>query len=1715
MVREGDCQAKDSVHLMQTVNHYHVLYNLLEHKSLKPEMYINSPNLLATFVRGLEHTIIHLENQSNTKLLSDNIAQLKAIQLLFANVSIPPHMKDIQLNKVYSPVLKVSTYSETKPQLPSVHLIQFVMQLYAYIFFQTKSAKIKVDISKLIKRFNQFLNDKKNHVDAMFQVDGLAIKLHILVSLPKNTRHHFTSFFKAFLSGNYIEDIKRLLEPVIIEEETTDFLKGLLTIEFVSPSKPVEEETDATENINLTASSVDEVLERKTFQVNVFEYSKSKADMLLMPNVSYGVFDHQLTRIESKLLADIEQQVSVSVICYLALVLSKTENNVKQLIVSSVDSINTDILVSDTGVYWCRYDVHMPAHAALDNVQKHPSTYNSYTGCVKLRLSDVLIPLLQTNQPLKLSSLIQYSDDDMDVYRHTLTNECHLHQTLTFKKLRFAYFSRLAHKTDPAFASLVFANTAFAKPTTLYYLSASHCDIARAFNQVTSSLTHSDISCDLTSFCGVPKSYEPQWVKMVFHNMLSKLQAFTRIQSPTPTQLITHHNQFVAHILLALHLVAGIRESRDVVVDHITMDLKAQLLYVSDKNVEAVHVSRIIPIPTSLVRQIEFYYRHLRWMTKQLTTDKPDVASRLFALSTHQHINHAIFSFIINDQVVSPSTQRVFEFAEIPDDIHRNFLRHYLASNCPSDIAHYRQYLLGHIVSGAHIHSAYNIRPINKLEELRQGLEALLQQSNFTVFDVSYCRGKLKVFAPYPSKLWVPKKWLERIEIRAKAFKVLRAHMDYGYLRRLCEPDILSKAFYAVQEDIDAYFAQLSDKRLHKAVNGMLDKWQRYFMKVTNQTYRTRFSNTQKQLVRNAPMQVFHAHNANAYKELYQDFRKEVTLDLEVDFLLSIACYQPYLFSIFVSSEVQVWSIESLNGVVVLSNKTHSGIVVNSFSVLLLLKKTSTHSVELVNDTSQINSYFSQFKQYCSTHGIEMHKMNVISTFAQSMLEHDIYMHSAFTHYDMTEKQGSSNLNLIDKRRLLANIYPEYDSFKSLQCVPEHHNLERPISSLQQDKQLIAAIIHAFSQNNVTTVNNRALLFSTLNKVLTIDISHEKDFQAYADTLHPITRYLLIFTLGECNRQKNNGERLAKSTIASYLRIYKQLFAFVKTQDMGQWDVDQVEDMYAAIIEQYTRYNKDSVSPDLYRFHRSVFVDTHIEHLDWVYISQDITLPHERLNNSTLISGTEYHRARQYLRGNTAFSEQERVIHEGILILSTKAGLRRAETSHLEVSSIDLKFWTIFIHSNGYFKTKSKNSNRQYHLSWLLNDDEKARLQDMFSICAPKVVQKKGRSFLFLTNQASGQRIALNRVFSNITTALRFATGLPHVRIHDCRRTFINMQYLLFSDAYSQPAIEQLLQLWFGSHDLDTLKLKGYQALTGRTVIGHDEKIACGIAMSAGHHLETERESYLLCADLMAFSHIECYLTQHIGWSTWMQVAGLSNKQNKLPIHKIVTRVMNKRGKAFNKASRAPKEAIFVKRSAANILFDELYSLHQKICMLMQSNSSQASGNLPHHITNLTLPHNHEVDTIYRVISHLGLSKLSLQKYGNYAFPYHPLATRSIASFFYHEDFMTLLNKSILVKTIYSVDELFFSTRFNNKQQVLTQPKFEERWRNWLDKLDIHYTVQQMEEKHNSIHMTLSVFTIVNRYPKQDLMIIYLVALYWINFEVKKNAHTSATPLSD
>ena len=162
-----------------------------------------------------------------------------------------------------------------------------------------------------------------------------------------------------------------------------------------------------------------------------------------------------------------------------------------------------------------------------------------------------------------------------------------------------------------------------------------------------------------------------------------------------------------------------------------------------------------------------------------------------------------------------------------------------------------------------------------------------------------------------------------------------------------------------------------------------------------------------------------------------------------------------------------------------------------------------------------------------------------------------------------------------------------------------------------------------------------------------------------------------------------------------------------------------------------------------------------------------------------------------------------------------------------------------------------------------------------------------------------------------------------------------------------------------------------------------------------------------------------------------------------------------------------------------------------------ESESAQTQG-----ISNSAVINNEDTDRIYRVVSQLGFSKLSLQKYGNYSFPCHAIAVKSIASFFYHDDFMTLLHKSIAAKTHKISHKFLFSTRVNNKQQICIQPMFEKQLKKWLDELGIRYTVNKIEQIHNKIHIEFYAFSIVNQYPKQDLMVNYLVALYLIYLEV-------------
>ena len=774
---------------MPQLNHYHVLFNLLDHGSFKPDTYLDSPQLLATFLRGLDYTVEYLEKNSgsehdstfNEEKYVTNIAVLKQLRAVFVDILIPQHMTEPQLNQSGSYVLKLCAHSETKLNSSAVHILRFIIQIYAFRYFQRQKHNIKVDISTLINQFNKFSKDEETVTKAMFVFDSFELKINNLVTLTLNTKSHFTTFFKEFLYGEHQDVIRNLLIPVEILEEGSDVLKTLLSLKPQSQNEGYVSPIGVDESINAIDIATDnaKVHKRSVSPVNLYEYSKSKQEMLLMPNLSYGIFDYELRSIEAQLLNDLKQGVTIAVIVYLALVLSKKQKEIQNLIVSDVDSDHTDIYVSANGVYWCRHDVKMPHQSSVGLENLSATVLNPYEKKVNLRLSDTLLSLLQVNQSSKLSSLIKYTKQEMDDYLVKVRKLCNLRRPLSFKSLRFAYFSRLAYQIDPSFSAFIFASTSFTKPTSHYYLSCTHERVQTAFYDVTSALTQPEPNSNSEIFAGVPKTFNSEWVKCVFTSLYHQLEDFCGYQEATTEQLILHHNKFVAYILLAFHLACGLREAKHIVIDDITLDLEMGLLYVSDKNVDAIHVSRIIPVPKLLIKQIDFFQRHLVWMAKKLSQTHYEIASVLFALAKKQRLNYAKFSFIINAKLFMPCSQLVFEFSDIQKGIPRNAFRHYLASNLPLSIESYRQYILGHIVSGAHIYSTYNLVPISGIDELKNELENLLVSSGYRCFEVVFNKGKLPRFESYLLKTWVPEKWIQRIEIRSKAFKVLRDNFDF------------------------------------------------------------------------------------------------------------------------------------------------------------------------------------------------------------------------------------------------------------------------------------------------------------------------------------------------------------------------------------------------------------------------------------------------------------------------------------------------------------------------------------------------------------------------------------------------------------------------------------------------------------------------------------------------------------------------------------------------------------------------------------------------------------------------------------------------------------------------------------------------------------------------------------------------------------------------
>lgn len=1659
------------------VNQYHIIHNLLLIDGLDVEAYIEDSHIHAVFARGAKHTAKYIA--LNTHEYPQELRSLmNQIDRVMGQTTISNHQPNTELNKSDSLVLNLATYSSSDELTPKQHILQFLILMYIFCRVQRSVISVNTNAKSLVDSFNK--NLRNGNLLDIFEIGVARIKVKEgLAKISKGTANDFTLFCASFFKGKYDDTIKELFELVTLSGKQSKHVKGLLYPEEQNQQPNVPEYEK----------------QNKTKPVNLKEYSKSTAEVLLLPGVTYSIFPEDITKIATCLIDDVASGSPEAIYCYLALVLAKKHNELDDFVVSDVLSAHTDLLIKKDAIFWCRRDAYLPqSHKPQTPLAEH---YHEHNNLILLRLHSALQTFFASiTSPTYLSEYLNVSDKQINDYLLRLKERVGIPYGLSFKVLRFANFAKLAHETDPAFASLVFSNTSFANASTLYYLYASHRVIANAFYRTVEVDCKADAEAHAdNTYAGSQVCIKRSYLSSVVEDTFLQLNRFSNYRYETDVEkLVHHHNLFVAYILFAFSLLTALRESKHVVFDSVSMDLKRQIVYVSDKNVHGLYASRILPIPDELILQVKHFISHLRWMAKRLVDTSPDIAAAMYGLSKQHSVNYAMFSFIDNGNLIAPSSDFVFKYLTIPDYLPRNVLRHFMCSHLPLEVSYLRQYMLGHVVSGNSPVAGFTMTPLPTMRELKHAFAQVLDDLQFKTFEVPACKGKMHAFSELPEKLWVPKNWVERIELRATAFKALKQHINFAYLRSLTAPEEITVEFNNIRETLDKTFkGQYGLGKLHKAAYGILSRWEKFFLKVSNKTYRSRFLQKEGLLVNVNPLQLFEAKNTNNIKQAYLNYRRHHRLSCQFDILLSVACFQPYSIDYLYKNPFLKLHIESINGMLVIHKDDEAAMPINSFTGLLLVNESINQVIEFELDFLALQREFQDFLVYLREEGAQTQSFSGFNNFARYMLDKDIFLYSALVRYDFSNDKPSISLNQTDKRRIFANYYPDFVPKNTAFAELTNRNLTNATVSLAEQKKLIKQVMQAFFHNTVTTKNNTALLFETLRSETSLDITVFDDLEALALTFFPVTRYLLLFAYEECKRLKANRNPLSKKTIAQYMRVYASLFKAIGKMDMSDLEGEEIEAIYSSIIEEYKQREQASIAKDLYRFHQAVSRHVTFEAVDWIGITKDPSYVNDRSSCATVISGDEYQRAKLYLRRNKDLTDDEKVIHEALLILSMKVGLRRAEASHLELDSIDVENWSIYIHTNGYFKTKSINSNRKFSIVWLLNDDEKVILRRMREICSEHVTVKQGRKFLFLTANAKEAIIDVHRTYANITTALQFATGLNHVRIHDCRHTFINMQYLLFSGAYRHPVVTPVLQSWFNSDDLATLQKRAIKAITGESHFPHNEKLPYAIAQTAGHHVETERVSYLHCLDVIAYTQVENFLADYVTWPTWLSIAGLSNKQPKLSLTALNKRIVKRRRFKPLGKRKPPSDAIFEKPPQFASAFKRYREIHLVILGLLAENDRALELDAQANDTkNIILK-------VYNAAWTLPFVRAGLPAWEGFIFPKHPITQKRLQLMFHQAFFLKLLKKFLKLSNKLEIENVMASLSVSSHYELDVAAPDANKLMTLLDELSIKHSAKNTIKKRFSVVNTIVRVTIKNDgHHYEDLMFIYLLLLWRI-----------------
>jgi len=419
---------------------------------------------------------------------------------------------------------------------------------------------------------------------------------------------------------------------------------------------------------------------------------------------------------------------------------------------------------------------------------------------------------------------------------------------------------------------------------------------------------------------------------------------------------------------------------------------------------------------------------------------------------------------------------------------------------------------------------------------------------------------------------------------------------------------------------------------------------------------------------------------------------------------------------------------------------------------------------------------------------------------------------------------------LIRKRRVETLSRTNIETPKIDSYTPHNVNSVQD-QDINQFKRTISDI---FEEAESVTGNKKQKVF-IINKV-----------EQYLDTSTTYSKmafYLAKWVIHLCNRKVKSRKYLELSSIKThYHRISSALISLVRTDDIVEYSIEDIEELYHKVIT--FKYNTER---DLEEHANNcklraiqisqfdTFLQNHFcletEDADWHYIAGQWAQYLDKKVDANLITPTEYLHTIAQIRTHNDFTDYQRIWVGAFIVIGFRFGLRISEVRRLTLEDIQMSDKHMIIHvlSSKLGRTKSLSGIRQIPLIGELNDSERYFIEQLILRTKDDLFNSL-RTPLFTDATNNDQLIDTSLVWQTIHPILRHITGCPTVRFHSLRHGFANGIFSILFKKYGYHLVDaELDALWKDINSKSIQKLLNNSAnhieshhLTAlTTIIGH------------------------------------------------------------------------------------------------------------------------------------------------------------------------------------------------------------------------------------------------------------------------------------------------------